>query len=135
MNKYMMFAAAFTVGAAFTLLAATEQEHAKWMKTVQKASGDLKKGIEAKDADAASKEAKTLVESFKTIGAFYGDRNTADAVKMAKDSEMAAGEVEAAVASKDFDKAGASLKRMMGSCGGCHKVHREKGEDGTYKIK
>ena len=50
MNKYLMFAAAFTVGAAMTLIAATEQDHAKWMKTVQKTSGNLKKAIEAKDS-------------------------------------------------------------------------------------
>ena len=83
----------------------------------------------------SSKDAKTLVDSFKTVGAFYGDRNAADAAKMAKDSETAAGEVEAALAAKDFEKAAASLKSMMGSCGACHKVHREKGEDGTFKIK
>jgi cytochrome c553 len=88
----------------------------KWMKTVRKVCGNLKKGIDAKDADAAAKDAKTLVGCFNTVGAFYSDRNTA-------------------VAAKDFDKAAASFKSLMGTCGACHKVHREKNEDGTFKIK
>ena len=135
MNKHLIFVVAFTVGAAMTLLAATEQDHVKWMKTVQQVCGNLKKGIEAKDAEGAAKDAKTLVGSFKTVGAFYGDRNTADAVKISNDAETAAGDVEAAVAAKDFEKAAASFKAMMGTCGACHKVHREKNEDGTFKIK
>lgn len=135
MNKHLIFAVAFTLGASITLFAATEQDHVKWMKSMQKAAGDLRKGIEAKDADAAAKDAKTLASSFKTIGAFYGDRNMPDAVKISKDAEVAAGDVETAVAANDFDKAGASFKSMMGTCGGCHKAHREKNEDGSYKIK
>jgi hypothetical protein len=135
MNKHLIFAVALTVGAAMTLFAATEQDHVAWMKTAQKTGGNLKKAIEAKDADAATKDAKALVGTFKLIGEFYDDRHTADAVKMSKDGETAAGDVESAVAAKDFEKAGASLKAMMGSCGACHKAHREKNEDGTYKIK
>ena len=133
MNRTITFAVALTVGAAITLIAATEQDHVQWMKTIQKASGSLKKGVEAKDADA--KDARTLASSFKTIGAFYSDRNMADAVKVSNDAEAAAGDLEAALTAKDFEKAAVSLKAVMGSCMGCHKVHREKLEDGTYKIK
>ena len=133
MNRNLTFAVALAVGAAMTLIAAAEQDHVQWMKSIQKASGSLKKGIEAKDADA--KDAKTLASSFKTIGAFYADRNMADAVKVSKDAEAAAGDLEAAVTAKDYEKAAVSLKAVMGSCMGCHKVHREKLEDGTYKIK
>ncbi len=135
MNKYLIFAAAFLVGAAMTLVAATEQEHVAWMKSVQKATGNLKKAIEAKDAGAAATEAKTLAGSFKTIGAFYADRHTEDAVKMSKDAEMAVADVETAIAANDFEKAGASMKTMMGTCSGCHKVHRTKKEDGSYAFK
>ena len=135
MNRNLIIAVAFTVSAAVTLIAATDQDHVKWMKSVQQVCGNLKKGIEAKDAEAAAKDAKALVGSFKTVGDFYTDRNIPDAVKISKDAEAAAGDVESAVAAKDFEKAAASFKSLMGTCGACHKVHREKNEDGTFKIK
>ena len=135
MNKTLNFVLAFSLGAAITLLAAGEQDHPKWMKAVKTACDNTKKGIEAKDAEAVAKEAKTLAASYKTIGAFYADRGTADAAEMCKNAGSSIADLSAAADAKDFDKASASLKALMGSCAGCHKAHREKGEDGMYKIK
>ncbi len=135
MNKTLTFAIAFTLGAALTLVAAGEQDHPKWMKAVKTACDNTKKGIEAKDADAVAKEAKTLAGCYKTISAFYADRHADDAVEMCKSASGAIADIQAAAAAKDFDKAAASFKALTGSCGGCHKAHREKGEDGAYKIK
>src|SRR5258707_4283532 len=135
MNKTLTFALAFTLVAAIPLIAAGEQDHPKWMKAVKQASDNTKKGIEAKDADAVAKEAKTLADNYKTIGAFYTDRGTADAAEMCKKAASSIADLSAAAEAKDFEKASASLKALMGSCAGCHKAHREKGEDGMYKIK
>jgi len=135
MNKTMTFALAFTLGACLTVFAAGEQDHPKWMKAVKTACDNTKKGIEAKDADAVAKETKTLAGCYKTLSAFYAEKHFDDAVEVCKTSAAAVADIQAAAAAKDFDKAGASFKALTAGCGGCHKTHREKGADGSFKIK
>jgi cytochrome c556 len=66
---------------------------------------------------------------------FFSKRGTADATAWAKGNEDAATAMVAAANAGDFDKAGASLTTITGSCGTCHAAHREGDKGGPYKVK
>lgn len=123
----------------FTFALATpaqdEKEYEAWMKATGATVGSLRKNIEAKSNDGAAQDAEKLAEIFKKVEGFWQARKTEDAVKWSQQAHTAAKEVSAAAKGGDFDKAGASMKSMMGNCAACHTAHREKLPDGSYKIK
>jgi hypothetical protein len=85
--------------------------------------------------DSASPDAKTLEGTFKQVADFWGKRNDKDAANIAMQTQTAAAAIPAAVAAGNFDSAATNAQTIGGTCAGCHMAHREKGTDGTFKIK
>lgn len=110
-----------------------EQEYMGWMKTIGATAGSLRKNIAAKSADAV-KDAKTLEEAFGKVHKFWMQRKVDDAMKFSMDAQSGFRDVAAKAAAGDFDGADAAVKAASTTCAGCHKVHREKVENG-WKIK
>jgi hypothetical protein len=129
---YVAIAAAILGGA---LVAQTDTEYQGWMKQVGATNGKLKGDIAAKNADAATADAKTLEGTFKQVADFWGKRNDKDAANIAMQAQTAAAAIPAAVAAGNFDLAAMNAQTIGGTCAGCHMAHREKGADGTFKIK
>jgi hypothetical protein len=110
-------------------------EMAGWMKSISATNGSLRKDIEAKNGDDAAKDAEKLADVYVQVGAFFAKTSTDDAVKVAKNGEVAAKAVATAARSGNFDEAASAAKGIGGTCGPCHTAHREKLEGGGYKIK
>ena len=121
---------------AFGMTAFTQEEadYQKWMKTTGATAASLRKNLEAKNADGAAGDAKTLQTVFQQVHDFWHKKGVDDAMKLAMDAGAGFKEVGELASAGKFDEASASLKKVMGTCAGCHKAHREKAGDG-WKIK
>jgi cytochrome c556 len=107
----------------------TEEELDKWMKTVGKTMGDLRKANEAKDEAALKAGGAILVEQF-TNAAKYWDKHKehgmGDAVEWNEKTLTAAKALAAGTG---------TLQGVGSTCKGCHDKYREKLADGSYKLK
>lgn len=126
------------LGAVLSLsigLALDEAELTTKMKAIGKHMGGLKKAMEAKDMAAVAEHAKGVGDNLKGTGKFWKDRGNDDGVKWTKDAGMASRALAKAAQDNNADEVKASMAKMGAACKGCHEVHREKGPDGTYKVK
>jgi len=82
-----------------------------------------------KDTIAGMKKAYTDVE------AFFKGRNTADAIKWAGDSLKIVTDMEAGLAAGKLEVVKAGTTNVRAICAQCHGVHRERQDDGTFRIK
>src|SRR5262245_6591960 len=125
--------------AVFTVLASPrpqeDAEYTGWMKTIQSATGSIRRNIESKAADDIVKDAAKIEDAFKKSEEFWAKRKTDDAVKWSQQSQAAAKEIADAAKGGDMEKVSTSLRSLMGNCAACHGAHREKLPEGGYKIK
>jgi cytochrome c556 len=84
----------------------------------------LEPDIAAKNAQAASDEAKSLLEGFKWTEGYFAQKNTEDAVQYARDAQALTKEILEHLAKQDFDNASASARRLSKSCKTCHDVYK-----------
>jgi len=82
-----------------------------------------------KDTIAGMKKAYTDVE------AFFKGRNTEDAIKWAGDSLKIVTDMEAGLAAGKLEVVKAGTTSVRAICAQCHGVHRERQDDGTFRIK
>ena len=82
-----------------------------------------------KDTIAGMKKAYTEVE------AFWKGRNTEDAIKWAGDSLKIVTDMEAGLAAGKLEVVKAGTTNVRAICAQCHGAHRERQDDGTFRIK
>jgi len=82
-----------------------------------------------KDTIAGMKKAYTDVE------AFFKGRNTEDAIKWAGDSLKIVTDMEAGLAAGKLEVVKAGTTNVRAICAQCHGAHRERQDDGTFRIK
>lgn len=119
---------------AVTVVAQGEAEYQTWMKTVGATSGSLRKNLTAKDAAAASADAKKLQDVFVKVHDYWHPKSD-DAMMSAADASAGFRDVAALASAGKFDEASAALQKASATCGACHAAHREKAADGSWKIK
>ena len=126
--------AAFAI-VGFATVPQTEQDYEAAMKKVLPAQGNLKKGIEAKDAAAVKKEAAVLEAVFKLSEDFWKARKAQDAIDWSITAKQGAAEIGKLAGEGTWDKIPDAQKKVGGTCMACHTAHREKLPEGGYKIK
>ena len=110
-------------------------EYQGWMKSNAATAADLNKNLTAKDAGAAHTDVRKLQENLGMVMAYWQARNVTDGVRFSLDGTYGLAQVDVLVSQGKFDDAAAALKAAQGNCAGCHMAHREKGADGSFKIK
>jgi cytochrome c556 len=106
-----------------------------WMKSNAANMGSLNKNLAAKDAAGVASDAQKLEATFKQVGDFWKKRGgSEDAVNFSMRGETAAAAIAKAATGGNLDEAGAQVKNLQATCGGCHMAHRE-GSAGSFKIK
>lgn len=133
MRKFHAFAC-LLAGASLLFGQADESALRDAMKQIGGANGALGRKIAAKDPTAAE-DAKKLQAWFADVRKFWEARKADDAIQL---GGAAAGQYEAVVklvSEGKWDEAAAEQKKVGASCMGCHTAHREKADDGSWKIK
>jgi len=124
------------LGLAVIATAQDEAAYKTWMKSMPGTMAEMNKNAKAGDWKAVAPDAKKAEEVFTKSAEFWTKKGGGDdAVTMSKEAAAAAAKLSAAASSGDAAGAEAALKAVGGSCRGCHTAHRDKAEDGSYKIK
>jgi 3,4-dihydroxy-2-butanone 4-phosphate synthase len=96
-----------------------------WMRTIDEKNQSVQRNIAAKDAQAASDDARTMQEAFRLVEGFWKQRGHAeDAVELAQKAEERAAEVVKSIAAKDFEAASAQSIKIAETCTACHRLYR-----------
>jgi hypothetical protein len=135
MTKTLAFLCTAFLCASPFAFAQNEQELPSIMKGLAVQLGKARKDAAAKANTDLGADAQQLEDSYKKVGAILTKLKIADAAKMAKANELAAKDLGAAAKAGDAVKIDASLATINSGCGSCHMAHREKNDDGTYRIK
>ncbi|MBC8001255.1 MAG: cytochrome c [Opitutaceae bacterium] len=111
------------------------ENFAKGMKRIGKFNKEQKADLEAKSADKIAKDTAEVAKIYTDMVGFWKARKVEDATKWSEESAAAATAASAAAKAGDWDKVKASVGAVTKNCKGCHDAHREKLDDGSYKIK
>jgi hypothetical protein len=125
MRKIIIAVGIQTALAAGVVLAQSQDDFDAWMRTIDEKNQSVQRNIAAKDADAASADAKTLEETFKLVEGFWAKRgNAPDAVELSKKAEAQAAEVVKSATAKDYDAASTLSINIAQTCTACHRLYR-----------
>jgi cytochrome c556 len=95
------------------------------MRDMDTAIKDLEPVVGAKNAVAATGDAKLLRDGFKQTEDYFARKgNAADAVEFARKSEELTATVLKEITANDFDAAANSARALSKSCRACHDVYK-----------
>lgn len=105
------------------------------MKTINSAMGVVRAGLEKPDAAQLKEQAAALKKAFTETEAIFKTRGAATAITWAGEAVKFATAMEAAVAAGKWDEVKAAAGGIQPLCAQCHGEHRERMDDGSYRIK
>jgi hypothetical protein len=105
------------------------------MKIINSAMGVVRTGLEKPDAAQLQEQAAALKKAFMETEAIFKARNTATAIAWAGEALKHATAMEAAAAAGKWDDVKAAAGGIQPLCAQCHGEHRERLDDGSYRIK
>ena len=106
-----------------------------WMTSINAAFPAMRAGLDPPNATAVKEQAAILKKTFGDVETFFKLRNTADAMKFAVDFQQMAVAVDASAAAGKWDEAKATATTLQGLCASCHGAHRDRMDDGSYRIR
>jgi hypothetical protein len=112
-----------------------EEAFDKTMKSVSGANTAMRKGIEESSAQLTREQAAILKKGFMEAQLFFKNRNTADAVTWAQDAYKFADQIDQAATAGKWDEVKTAATSLAGMCTQCHGVHRERFDDGTFRVR
>ena len=104
------------------------------MKTISPAFNALRAAAQESKADVVKTSLTALVPAFAQAEAILGDLRHA-AVPQAREASTHVGSIEAALASGNWDAVKSSADALNRTCQSCHTAHRERQDDGTFRLK
>ena len=116
-------------------ITADEEAFQKIMKQVGSTNAAMRKGLEASDVKLAAENAVVLRQSFTEAEAFWKKRSRSDAVSWAQDAKKLSDTIHRAAAAGKWDEVKASATTLGQTCQNCHAAHRERFDDGSFRIK
>ena len=131
----MRFFIALLILCCVPSVAQENSEFPQWMETASQSVGRLILSIQSKDSGEATAAARVLQEVFGEVAAHFESRGAGGAVKYAKAAKEGFQNVEGLIAAGKFDEAYTEVQATRSNCDHCHKAHREKSSDGSYRIK
>lgn len=105
------------------------------MKQVGPAFTALRAALDSSSTDQVRQRAVELSKCFDDTKTFFTTRSTADAVTWATDAGKLVHSIDEAAAAGKWDDAKASATSLNTLCGSCHAAHRDRQDDGTYRVK
>jgi len=112
-----------------------EQALSDLMKKVSPAATALRTGAGASDAVATHARAAELKTLFADVQAVFKKRGIADAEGWAGEALKLSETADSAAAASKWPEATAAATSLNQICTTCHTAHRERLDDGTYRLK
>lgn len=105
------------------------------MKQVGPGFAAMQQAVNGSQADQVRQQAIALSKLFGDTQTFFTTRKTADAIQWATDAAKRVHDIDEAAAAGKWDDAKAAATGLNQLCGSCHAAHREREDDGTYRVK
>lgn len=105
------------------------------MKQVNPTFGELRKGLEASDGALVKEHGTRLRGLFADTQTFFAKRSVSDAQGWAGDAVALLETITSSAAASDWAAAKDAASKIQPLCAQCHGAHRERLEDGTYRVK
>lgn len=105
------------------------------MKQVNPTLGELRKALEATDSAAVKAQGTKLRSLFEETRKFFSARSAADAVGWAGEAATLVEAVTTGASSNNWPAAKDAASKIQPLCASCHNAHRERQEDGSYRVK
>jgi hypothetical protein len=105
------------------------------MRQISPASAALRTAITAKDAAAVKTRTAELKKLFTDVQDVFKGINVMTAMLFASDAMKHAEAANTAAAAGQWDDVTAASTALSGTCTTCHNAHRERQDDGTYRLK
>ncbi|MEO6213169.1 MAG: hypothetical protein ABIP65_06035 [Vicinamibacterales bacterium] len=105
------------------------------MKRVNPAFAAARQAAADTNAESAKTQAVLLKQAFTETETFWKLRGKPDAVQWALDARSHVEAFERAAGTANWDEAKAATARLQQACSSCHGVHRERFDDGSYRIR
>lgn len=105
------------------------------MKRIGPAFNALRQAVANAAGETAAEHATVLSKEFAETEAFWKKRGQTDALKWAADARAQSLALEVAVRAGKWDDAKAAAGALQQACSACHGTHRERLDDGTYRIR
>ena len=112
-----------------------EEAFDKTMKSVSGANTAIRKGIEESSVELTKQQAAILKKGFMEAQLFFKNRNTDDAVGWAQDAYKFVDAIDQAATAGKWDEVKTAAGSLAQMCTTCHGVHRERFDDGTFRVK
>jgi cytochrome c556 len=112
-----------------------EEAFDKVMKSVSAANTALRKGIDESSLELTKQQTTILKKNFMEAQLFFKNRGTADATGWAQDAYKFVDAIETAATAGKWEDVKTSATSLAGMCSTCHAAHRERMDDGTFRIK
>jgi len=113
----------------------SDADYQKAMKEISPAFMALQRDNASMNHADGEKQAQLLSDRFKDVQAYWEAKKVGDAVEFAKGAIAAADATVKASASMDMTTLTSAQQKLQAACAGCHMAHRERLQDGTYKMK
>jgi cytochrome c556 len=125
MRRILALAGINALFVSMQAFAQTADDFDAWMRTIDEKNQSVQRNIAAKDAKAATDDARIIGDTFRLVEGFWKQRGHAeDAVDLSQKAEQRAAEVVKAIAAKDFDAASAQSIKIAETCTACHRLYR-----------
>ena len=112
-----------------------EEAFDKTMKSVSGANTAMRKGIDESSVELTKQQAAILKKGFMEAQLFFKNRNTADAVGWAQDAYKFVDAIDQAATAGKWDEVKTAAGSLAQMCTTCHGMHRERLDDGTFRVK
>jgi cytochrome c556 len=116
-------------------LTPAEEAFDKVMKQVGAANRALRTALDESDAKAAQENARLLQQGFKQSAAFWKTRRVAEATGWSQDGLKLAESIHRAAVAGRWDEVKETVGTLGKVCQTCHTAHRDRLDDGTFRIK
>ena len=105
------------------------------MLTIDGGVKALAAGLDAPNAEQLKGTIAGMKKAYTDVEAFFKGRNTEDAMKWAGDSLKIVTDMESGLAAGKLEVVKAGTTSVRAICAQCHGAHRERQDDGTFRIK
>jgi hypothetical protein len=116
-------------------LTPAEEAFDKVMKSIGAANRAMRTALEGSDAKAAQDNAAQLQQGLKQSAEFWKSRRVPEAIGWSQDGQKLAESIARAAAAVRWEDVKASMTTLGQVCQTCHTAHRERLDDGTFRIK